>query len=218
MMLKKFLRSPSMLYAILLLLVIASISFIIWTQVISKVEQPRYDILKEQNNIQLRKYNEMIVAQVEVIGGRKEAIKEGFNILADYILGGNEEKKSLNMTAPVMQQLVSGRVISKDVKSKNKEAKVWQVRFVMPSSFKLDELPKPHNENIKFIKVTSHKSLVVTFSGMVSDSNISSHIGDLKAYAKANKIKLLGEPIIAFYNPPWTLPFLRKNEVIFLAN
>jgi effector-binding domain-containing protein len=103
------------------------------------------------------------------------------------------------MTAPVTQQ-ASGEV--------------WKVRFVMPASFTLETLPRPNDERVKLIALPSKRFAVIRFSGSQGDKNMKSHQENLLAYISEHKLPTTGEPILAFYNPPWTLPFFKRNEVM----
>lgn len=103
------------------------------------------------------------------------------------------------MTAPVEQE-------------KSKDG--WIIRFIMPAEFGISTLPKPANPAIHFTLNKSKKYIAIRFSGLNSDDNIQSHTNVLLEYIKRNNIKTIGSPIMAFYNPPWILPFLRRNEII----
>ena len=145
----------------------------------------------------------MIIALVEVQGERKEAIRGGFKILADYIFGNNKSKEDIPMTAPVRQQ---------------KFQENWQISFIMPSEYNMETLPQPNNKNISLKELPSKKYIVINFSGMISDQNITLNEEKLKKYIFENEIQSLSTPIYAFYNPPWTLSFMRRNEIMMEIN
>jgi len=171
--------------------------------IMSNVEKPKYHVISSQENIEIRKYNPMIIALVEAQGERKEAIKGGFKILADYIFGNNKSKEDIPMTAPVRQQ---------------KFQENWQISFIMPSEYNMETLPQPNNKNISLKELPSKKYIVINFSGMISDQNIALHEEKLKKYTLENEMHILSSPIYAFYNPPWTLPFMRRNEIMIEIN
>jgi effector-binding domain-containing protein len=193
----------------------------------SNVEQPKYRVISEQGNIQIREYNPVIVAEVQVQGEREEAISQGFRLLADYIFGNNKVKQDIAMTAPVTQQ--SGQKIAMTApvtqQSSQKIAmtapvkqqgsdNAWKVNFTMPSKYSMNTLPKPNNEKVTLHQVSSKKYASIKFSGMGSNKNLALHEKELQEYISENKIQTLSEPIYAFYNPPWTLAFLRHNEIM----
>ena len=104
------------------------------------------------------------------------------------------------MTAPVQQQ-ASGNL--------------WTISFVMPSEYTMQTLPKPNNDKVKIKEIPAKRFIAIRFSGRNTDSNVSEHEAELMAYIAQNNIKVSGPAKYAFYNPPWTLPFLRRNEVMF---
>ena len=167
--------------------------------VMSKVEEPGYVIEASDANIEIRYYNSMILAEVIVHGDRKEAIKDGFRVIADYIFGNNSSSQKIAMTAPVQQQ-------------KAKDG--WRVSFVMPSEYSLNSLPKPSGDNLWVREMPSAKYVVIRFSGTSTQGNLKKHEAELLDYVAAHRLKVLGSIKYAFYNPPWTLPFLRRNELM----
>ena len=179
--------------------------------IMSDVETPEYKILKTEGNIQLRRYNPMIIALVNVKGTRRDAIGKGFRLLADYIFGDNVGQRTISdpagtresikiaMTAPVQQQSVDSG---------------WQISFVMPSEYTTGTLPSPTNKLITIRTEDSRDFFTITFSGLNSDQNIEKNQNILSKYLEVNNISTSSKPIYAFYNPPWTLPFFRRNEIL----
>lgn len=181
--------------------------------IMSNVEQPDYKLVESQDNIEIRDYAPMILAQVEVSGERKQAISEGFKILADYIFGNNTANKKMAMTAPVTNELSEKMAMTAPVLQEQHMDK-WKVRFVMPKKYTLETLPKPNSKDVVLIPLPPRRFAVIRFSGIADDGNIQRHTDQLKAYILSEALKPVGETILAFYNPPWTLPFLRRNEVM----
>jgi effector-binding domain-containing protein len=174
-------------------------TIMIWQWHISRVEHPKYQVTAVNQNIELRQYQPMIVAQVQVTGSREQAIRQGFKLLAKYIFGGNNSQQKIAMTAPVMQQ---------------KNSNQWIVQFVMPSQYQLKDLPKPDDSKVQFKTLPIQKIAAIRFAGFNNDSNLVEHQKQLANYLHQQNIKFNDAPIYAFYNPPWTLPFLRRNEVM----
>lgn len=179
----------------------------------SNVEQPKYRVLRSKGNIELREYETMIIAEVEVSGERKEAIGQGFKILADFIFGNNVSQKRMEMTAPVTNQLTEKMAMTAPVMQEGDMGK-WKVRFVMPAKYSLETLPKPNSNEVTLIPVPAKRFVVIRFSGLAGDVSIKQHTQELEAYLLAENLNAIGNPILAFYNPPWTVPFLRRNEVM----
>ena len=179
----------------------------------SDVEKPKYQSTSLADSIELRSYDPMIVAAVQVNGKRKEAIGEGFRILADYIFGNNTLEQNISMTAPVQQQ--SGETIAMTAPvQQQKNSNFWTISFVMPKMYTLKTIPKPNNKEVILNEVPAQNFIAIRFSGTNSDDNIEQHERTLFNFIKQNKIKVMGESKYAFYNPPWTLPFMRRNEIM----
>jgi effector-binding domain-containing protein len=180
----------------------------------SQVEHPKYSVLKSVGEVEVRQYNPMIVAEVEVRGERMKALNQGFRLVADYIFGNNLSSQKVPMTAPVTQETGEKIAMTAPV-TQDGNGETWKVRFVMPQNYTLDTLPKPKNPNIRLIAIPSKKAVVIRFSGFNTDKNISSHLNTLLQYIAEHRLSVTGQPTTAFYNPPWTLPFLRRNEIMF---
>lgn len=181
--------------------------------IMSQTPQPKFQTISGHGKIEIREYAPMIVAEVEVAGERKSAINDGFRLIAGYIFGGNVAARKIAMTAPVIQQR-SEKIPMTTPATQQAAGDVWMVRFVMPESYRLDTLPKPNNERVKLIPVPSKRFVVIRFPGSQTDRNLKPHAQKLLEYAREHHLATTGEPIFAFYNPPWTLPFLKHNEVM----
>jgi hypothetical protein len=90
----------------------------------------------------------------------------------------------------------------------------WRVHFVMPSEYTLDTLPRPNNPAVTLREVPAHNYAVIRFSGLAGENKVAAKAVELKAWLEGRGIEPLGNPQLARYNPPWTLPFLRRNEVM----
>lgn len=197
--------------------------------IMSKVESPPYEIVSSEENIEIRNYKSMIIAEVEVEGNRYVAMKKGFPILADYIFGNNSIKKELatknsakqqvskkiEMMAPVVQQQTNKPIAMTAPVWQQSNNGLWKIHFVMPSQYSMDNLPKPNNSQVKIKLLPAKKYIVIRFSGMNSDASIANQEKQLLHYVAANQISIKNSPKYAFYNPPWTLPFMRRNEIMF---
>ena len=181
--------------------------------VMSNVEKPDYKVIQSEQNIEIRQYEPMIIAEVEVDGKREETIRDGFRILADYIFGNNTVQQVISMTAPVQQKENQKIAMTAPVQQQSM-GKSWRMSFVMPSKYRLDSLPVPNNNRVRLKEILTKKFIVIEFSGTNSNENVTEHENQLMNYIEANQIKINGSPKYAFYNPPWSLPFLRRNEVM----
>ena len=182
--------------------------------IMSDVEKPKYQATALTNDIELRSYDPMLVASVQISGKRKTAISEGFRVLADYIFGNNTLDQNISMTAPVEQQTGQKIAMTAPVQQQQEASNSWIISFVMPKKFSLKTIPKPNNELITLNEVPAQKFITIRFPGANSDDNIKQNESALFNYIAQNTINVTGEPKYAFYNPPWTLPFMRRNEIM----
>lgn len=181
--------------------------------IMSDVETPNYEVVESKGNIEIRQYEPMIIAEVQMDGEREDAIGSGFRLLADYIFGNNKVKQDIAMTAPVQQQENSKIAMTAPVQQQH-SGDDWQVSFVMPSKYSMETLPKPSNDRVVIKEIPSKSFVVITFSGTNSDENVKEHEKQLMDYTEDNNLVVMGYPKYAFYNPPWTLPIMRRNEVM----
>jgi effector-binding domain-containing protein len=197
----------------LLLFISVLLSAVLVGPAMSDVETPNYEIIRKDNNIEVRRYNPMIIALVQMQGQRKEISGDGFRILADYIFGNNTVQKDIAMTAPVQQQSSKKIAMTAPVQYQP-ENEEWNISFVMPSEYSIKDLPKPNNDRVTIKEIPAKDFAVIRFSGTSSDENVKKHEEKLMQYIIDNKIEITGAPKYAFYNPPWTLPPMRRNEVM----
>jgi len=181
--------------------------------IMSRVEQPEYKVTRSENSIELREYDAMIMAEAEVKGERKAAINEGFRLIADYIFGANKPNAKISMTAPVQQQAKQTIAMTAPVTQKAKDDD-WTVSFILPKSWTMETLPTPTNERVKLVPVPAKRMVAIRFSGTADDRSIATKTAELRKYADDHDLSVIGEPVLAFYNPPWTLPFFRRNEIM----
>ncbi len=185
--------------------------------VMSNVEKPDYKVIQSEQNIEIRQYEPMIIAEVEVDGKREDAIRDGFRLLADYIFGNNTVQQVISMTAPVQQKENQKIAMTAPVQQQSM-GKSWRMSFVMPSKYSMDSLPVPNNNRVRLKGILAKKFVVIEFSGTNSNENVTEHENQLMNYIEENQIKINDSPKYAFYNPPWSLPFLRRNEVMIEIN
>ena len=179
--------------------------------VMSNVEKPDYKVIQSEQNIEIRQYEPMIIAEVEVDGKREDAIRDGFRLIADYIFGNNTVEQNISMTAPVQQK---ENIAMTSPVQQQLAGKSWQISFVMPSEYSMESLPVPNNNRVRLKEILAKKFVVIEFSGSNSNENVIGHENQLMKYIKANQINIIGSPKYAFYNAPLTLPLLRRNEVM----
>jgi effector-binding domain-containing protein len=189
------------------------ISAAAWGPIVSNVEQAKYTVVETSGKIEIRDYASMIVAEAEVSGERKEAISQGFRIIADYIFGNNISAQKVAMTAPVIQQ-PSEKIAMTAPVTQQGDGNSWKVRFVMPANYTMETLPKPNKSEVVLKEIPAKRFATIRFSGIADKDSLKEHTDTLTRFIEGKKLKALSEPTYAFFNPPWTLPFMRRNEVM----
>ena len=159
------------------------------------VETPEYKIVKKAGNVEIRQYPALVLATARMKGGSDN---EAFGIVAGYIFGNNALNERIAMTAPV-------------ITARQKE--VFTMSFVMPSGYDIKSLPKPASDIIKLEKRSSARFATIRFSGRVTESNVKKYTKELLDALRRMKLRPKGEVLLMRYNPPWTLPFFRRNEL-----
>lgn len=193
---------------------VAAIGAAAWGPIMSDVEQARYVVVEQHGNIEIRNYDPMIIAEAEVVGEREGAINQGFRLIADYIFGNNTSSQEVAMTAPVTQQASEKIAMTAPVTQQVSEAGKWKVHFVMPAAYSMKTLPRPVNKGVLLKEIPAKRYAVIRFSGIASNKRLEQETKDLERFIKDKQLISQGEPVFAFFNPPWTLPFLRRNEVM----
>lgn len=181
------------------------------------VEEPKYSVLEKAPPFELRAYAPMILAQVQVEGDLDEASAQGFRLIAAYIFGQNQVNEKVAMTAPVTveEQSVKNQKIAMTAPVNiEKEGGVWTVSFVMPSEYSLETLPKPLNPKVILKPIPAAKKAVITFSGFYDSDKVGQKTKALEEWISSRNLQPISAPTFARYNPPWTLPFMRRNEVL----
>jgi effector-binding domain-containing protein len=207
-------RKWTMITSIITLIIVVGI---IAGPIMSDVEKPDYKVLQSEHNIEIRLYEPMIIAEVDVEGKREDAVRDGFRLIADYIFGNNTVQRDIAMTAPVKQQESQKIAMTAPVQQQS-TGRSWQISFVMPSKYSMESLPEPNNDRVRLKKILSKKFIVIKFSGTNSNNNLAEYEKQLMSYIEDKQFKIIGLPKYAFYSPPWTLPFMRHNEVLLEIN
>jgi hypothetical protein len=180
---------------------------------VSKLEQPKYVTLKSEGKIEIREYKKYIAAETTMKGAEYDSMNDSFRIIAGYIFGKNVKSEKIEMTAPVTQASSEKIEMTAPVTQTGKDGE-WKMQFMMPSKWTLETLPKPLDERVRFVEVPAKKFAVIKFSGFWNEKTFKKQQQKLLDYITTNKLETVGLPIKAFYNPPWTLPFLRRNEIL----
>lgn len=184
-------------------------------------ETPRYDVLLKDDNKEIRAYAPYVVAKTTVKGeNQRDASGDAFRTLANYIFGGNQGKQSISMTAPVtMERSGEGEKIAMTAPvTQTKSEGGWVMTFMMPSKYRLQDLPQPKDPRVQFEEVPARIMGVLQYSGTWGAEGSGRRQEELKSWIeKTGRYEVVSGPAFAGYDPPWTLPFLRRNEVMFIV-
>ena len=227
------------IYAVLLRFVFSlSFAFLLNAQmdVAMAIEEPKFETLKKEDPFEVRRYAPYLIAETSVQAGMDGASNQGFRRIADFIFGNNQtpvggsvgadtgpvtgvatgavdnhsEKVSskIAMTAPVVVEPLQ------EVDQPMLNSEQWRVFFVMPSEYSEATLPRPNNPDVKIRSVPTKYYAVFNYSGFNGSGKIQEYSDQLMQWVAKNHLKALGAPKLARYNPPWTLPMFRRNEIL----
>lgn len=192
---------------------LAGLGGVTWSAMASNVETPDYRVDSKNGNFEIREYGPTIVAEATVSGERDTAIQRGFGIIADYIFGNNLSSAKIAMTAPVTQQ-PSEKIDMTAPITQQAKGQFWNVRFVMPSKYTMKTLPKPTNPEVVLIEVPATRFATIRFSGSASQVSLDQQEEQLRTFMAEGGLTPINTPQYAFYDAPWTLPFMRRNEIM----
>ena len=187
------------------------------TGAVMATEEPKYAVLEKESPFEIRSYAPMIIAEVQVEGDLDEASSQGFRLIAAYIFGQNQVSEKIAMTAPVTvedQSVKNAKIAMTAPVGIESKAGKWTVSFVMPAEYSMETIPKPINPQVQLRQIPALKKGVISFSGFYNSQKVAEKTLELEQWMKSRDLQGLGSPNFARYNPPWTLPFMRRNEVM----
>ena len=190
-------------------------------------EEPKYEVVFSEGDMEVRRYAPMLIAEAEVEGSMDEASNKGFRLIADYIFGNNqssdsEQRSKIAMTAPVTVEPQSSRISMtapvtvepQSAETDMQAARRWRIHFVMPSQYTLDTIPRPRNSAVKLREVPASHHAVHRYSGFNTLSRVQKKTEELLQWTAAKSLTITGNPQLSRYDPPWTLPMFRRNEIM----
>lgn len=238
----KFLQfSVSTLIAIIAFVAVLFVLWIAWGYFSTfNLEMPEYTVLEEREGYEIREYDSYIVAETVVKGDFEEGINSGFMVVADYIFGNNTKQESIEMTSPVTSEEVSEKIdmttpvttgLSEDISMTSPvttdlsediamtspvvtdEGESGRTTaFVMPSKYTMETLPKPNSDKVTLREVPARKVAVLKFGGWWWSDTVEERRQELLGYLERDGLRR-SKVSFAGYNPPWTPPFMVRNEI-----
>jgi hypothetical protein len=180
------------------------------------IQTPVYEVMGKKPDYEIRLYEPYVIAETARKGNRQESLSSGFSELFQFISGNNVGRAKIRMTAPVLQsgESEAQKILMSAPVLKYGDGGSSMIAFVMPPGSRLDELPQPKNPAVHLRVVPAHKVAVISFSGYATDAAIKENIAKLLTALKRDSMFVRAAPQIALYNPPWTPPFMRRNEIL----
>jgi DNA gyrase inhibitor GyrI len=186
----------AMKITLLILIPVLVIGFWFVTNSRAATESPVYQIIRTDGKLEIRDYPALTLATTPMAA---DGMNGGFGELFRFITGANEAKEKISMTSPV---LIDNTKANKTMS------------FIMPTANAAKGLPKPAGDKVSLTKLPASRYAVLSFKGGRSAENEAKAIASLREWLAAQKLKSMGEPLFAYYDPPWTPIPLRRNEVM----
>ena len=199
----------------------------LWMTSAMATEEPSYDVRISQAPFELRHYAPTLIAETVVDGDMDAASGKGFRLIADYIFGnnrapGSQQADKIAMTVPVTMAPQSSKIamtapVTVEPQSGNTaiaEATQWRIHFVMPSQYTLSTIPKPNNSAVTLRELPRKYFVVYRYSGFNTMAQVQEKTNHALAWAQQQSLKVVGTPQLSRYDPPWTLPMFRRNEIM----
>ncbi len=181
----------------------------------SSVQEPPYRVLDKRDGYEVRRYQPYIVAETKVKGEHDKALNRGFRRLFKYIDGENSGSRDIPMTAPVIAEQgdTSEKIPMTAPEKKKKSGNSHLVSFVMPEGSTMKDLPKPTDHDVVLREVPARKVAVLSYSWYAGEKKIMNKVKQLITYLERDGVEYKPAFQSARYDPPWTPPFMRRNEI-----
>lgn len=177
----------------------------------SGTEEPAFENLGTEAGIEFRRYGPRLAAETLVEANETAARSAGFSRLAGYIFGGNAGRARIAMTAPVAQQAQGARIAMTAPVAQEAVGEGHAIRFFLPAA--LRDAPAPNDPRVRIVEVPGETVAVFRFTGGTDPDSVAAARARLLAALPRTSWVAAGEPVTWFYDPPWTIPALRRNEV-----
>jgi hypothetical protein len=157
-------------------------------------EEPAFEVERRVDRLEIRRYSPRVEARTEIpTDDHDRALEAGFHVLADYLAG-----EHLPMTSPVISQHAGHH---------------HSMGFVMPPGRTLDSLPEPQDARVHLDEIPARRVAVLPYRGRYNAKAVALKQQELLERVRAAGFAPVGEPAFAGFDPPNTLPWLRRNEV-----
>jgi len=178
------------------------------------IEEAKYEIVSKTGSFEVRDYSPHIVAETVVDGTLEDAGNKAFSMLFKYISGENRSHVKIAMTAPVSQEPTPEKIKMTSPVGQQRVEGGWAISFTMPASYTMETLPTPEDPRVKLRQIPACRMAAVRYSGVWSEKRYVQYKKELESWIEEKGFRILGEPVWARYNPPFTPWFLRRNEIL----
>ncbi len=178
------------------------------------IEEATCKVLIRDNRFEIRDYSPHILAETVVEGEFEKVGNQAFRSLFHYISGENWSRTKVAMTAPVSQEPIGEKIKMTARVGRQRVQESWAVSFMMPASYTLETLPEPKDPKVTLRQVPARRIAAVRYSGFWSEKAYLRHKLELESWMHERGLTIVGDPVWARYNPPCSLWFLRRNEIL----
>lgn len=177
-------------------------------------EEAKYSVSIKKDNLEVREYEPSIVAEVIVNDDFEDASGAAFRSLFNYISGDNTKRSKIAMTSPVSQKAEPEKIAMTSPVGQRKAEQGWAVSFMMPASYTMDTIPVPDNPEVVLREVPAYRAAAIRYSGRWTEKSYKKHLTLLREWIASENFEVVGEPVWARYNAPFTPWFARRNEIL----
>jgi len=201
------------------IIIIIVVALLIWTIgswiSVRSIEEPKYTVISKNTLYEIRLYEPYIIAETTVKGSYNTALSDGFRNIADYIFGNNTTAEKIAMTTPVQDTVnVSEKIaMTVPVIEQGSDAE-RKISFVMPSKYTLETIPKPNTNLVTLKEIPETKMAVLRYGWYTNEGRVQKKTELLLTQLQVDDVKIVSEFSSARYNPPFSMPFLLRNEVM----
>ena len=186
--------------------ILTIITLLFATPAWAEYEQPSYNLVFQQNGLEIRDYAPAVVVETQVVASRRDAAGDAFRSLFNYISGNNDASLEIPMTSPVAQTY-AGR-------ERDNVSGKWAVRFFLPRDLSAEAIPEPLKLGVNIVTLGAQRFASVSFKGTQNDKKVAKNRARLREFIAQNGYRVSGQPVYAFYDPPFVPWFLRDNEIL----
>ena len=186
--------------------ILSIIAFLFATPAWAEYERPTYNVVLKEDGLEIRDYEPAVVVETQVLASRRDAAGEAFRSLFNYISGDNTARLEITITSPVAQTQAG--------KGPGNVSDKWTIRFFLPKNLSVENIPQPLQPDVNIVTLAAQRFASVSFKGTQNDKKVAKYTAQLREFIAQKGYRVTGEPVYAFYDPPFVPWFLRDNEIL----